>query len=643
MALEKTPYFDYCAVLIIIIMLTAIFVGRLYRGKVNVFFLLLVLVVFADVLFDIGALSVDNAGEGNRVLKYIFHDGYLIFRNMTLVMINMYLMALTDTWHKMKGNRFSQVFALIPFVVVVVSVIASNFTGWVYYLDDNDTYVRGEGFWILYVSVGIYIVYWLHFLISYTQYLDLGKRLALFAILPLIMTAVCVQAIWSNVVIELFATAASLLFIMLIVQKPEQRMDSLTGLMKLSAYEEDIKRCVKHEKQVDIILINPANFRAVHEVIGYDSTNVIIKRLADWIIAFNRQCKLGAELYHIGNGRFRVVVDRDRLDKVSKAALLINKKFNSNIEINGMNMSLQAYVSIAAIPEDIADFDSLIAYGNSLEREKLTGNIIYARDILGSKSYNFIKEMDAVIEKALQNNKFEVHYQPIYSVKEKRFNSAEALCRLIDDKYGYIPPDIFIGAAEKSGAIHRLGAYVLEEVCRFIASDEFKDLGIDYIEVNVSVVQCMKETLAAEIIDTLDQFGVRPEQINLEITETAMSYSQNSLYNNIKQLTDAGIEFSLDDFGTGYSNMKRIAALPFAMVKLDKSFTDVEESEKLPIIIRNTIKMFKDMKLKIVVEGVENKELVDMFSGYDCEYIQGYYYSMPISKDGFVSFIKQSK
>lgn len=643
MALEKIPYFDYCAVLIIIIMLTAIFAGRLYRGRVNAFFLLLVSVVFVDVLFDIGALSVDNAGEGNRVIKYIFHDGYLIFRNMTLVMINMYLMALTDTWHKIKANRFLQAFALIPFVVVVVSVISSNFTGWVYYLDDNDTYVRGEGFWILYVSLAVYIVYWLHFLFSYTQYLDLGKRLALFAMLPIIMAAVCVQAKWPNVVIELLATAASLLSIMLIVQKPEQRMDSLTGLMKLSAYEEDIKRCVRHEKQVDIILVNPVNFRAVHEVIGYDSTNVIIKRLADWIIAFNRQCKLGAELYHIGNGRFRIVVDRDRFDKVSKAALLINKKFNSNIEINGMNMSLQAYVSIAAIPEDIADFDTLIAYGNSLEREKFTGNIIYARDILGSKNYNFIKEIDAVIEKALQNNKFEVYYQPIYSVKEKRFNSAEALCRLIDDKYGYIPPDIFIGAAEKNGAIHRLGAYVLEEVCRFIASDEFKDLGIDYIEVNVSVVQCMKETLAAEIIDTLDQYGVRPEQINLEITETAMSYSQNSLYNNIKQLTDEGIELSLDDFGTGYSNMKRIAALPFAMVKLDKSFTDVEESEKLPIIIRNTIKMFKDMKLKIVVEGVENKELVDMFSGYDCEYIQGYYYSMPIPKDDFVSFIKQSK
>ena len=112
---------------------------------------------------------------------------------------------------------------------------------------------------------------------------------------------------------------------------------------------------------------------------------------------------------------------------------------------------------------------------------------------------------------------------------------------------------------------------------------------------------------------------------------------------NLNTLTDAGISFSLDDFGTGYSNMWRIASLPLHIVKLDKSFTDVEENPRLLIVLQNTIKMIKDMNMKIVVEGIETEKLVNQFSELQCEYIQGYYYSKPIPKQEFIAFIQNAK
>ena len=214
-------------------------------------------------------------------------------------------------------------------------------------------------------------------------------------------------------------------------------------------------------------------------------------------------------------------------------------------------------------------------------------------------------EIDTIIDHALANHKFNVYYQPIYSVTEQRFNSAEALLRLNDDKYGFISPELFIPAAEKSGAIHKIGAYVLEEVCSFIASDEYKSLGLDYIEINLSVSQCMQNNLANEVLDTLNKYHVSTDQINLEITETAASDSQKIMNENLDILNKAGVHFSLDDFGTGYSNIKRIASLPLDIIKLDKSFTKLEENPKLQIILQNTINMIKDMDMKIVVEGVE--------------------------------------
>ena len=256
------------------------------------------------------------------------------------------------------------------------------------------------------------------------------------------------------------------------------------------------------------------------------------------------------------------------------------------------------------------------------------------------KQYCFV--ISELTGRELKRKYYILKLTQIYSVKENKFHSAEALLRLKDEKYGFISPDIFISAAEKSGAIYRIGAFVLEEVCKFISSDRFKQLGLDYIEINLSAVECMQNNLAGQILDMLHKYGVRPDQINLEITETAASYSQKTMMDNLMALCDAGIHFSLDDFGTGYSNMKRIASLPLYLVKLDKSFTDVEDNPRMMIVLQNTIQMIKAMNMQIVVEGVETENLVKQFSDLECEYIQGYYYSKPVPQDEFVEFIEKS-
>ena len=149
----------------------------------------------------------------------------------------------------------------------------------------------------------------------------------------------------------------------------------------------------------------------------------------------------------------------------------------------------------------------------------------------------------------------------------------------------------------------------------------------------------MKPQLADDVIQILNKYHVSVNQINLEITETAASYSQNTMMENIEKLVQAGVSFSLDDYGTGYSNMQRIASMPFHIVKLDKSFTNTYNDTKMMIVLENTIRMIKDMDMKIVVEGIETKESMKQFSALECEYIQGYYYSKPIPKQEFIEFI----
>lgn len=218
----------------------------------------------------------------------------------------------------------------------------------------------------------------------------------------------------------------------------------------------------------------------------------------------------------------------------------------------------------------------------------------------------------------------------------------EALIRLKDEQYGFVSPELFIPEAEKTGAIHKIGDFVLEEVCKFIASPAFRELGLSFIEVNLSVVQCMQTKLVEHIAGILYKYGVEPQQINLEITETAAAVSQKTLEDNIRELTEAGIRFSMDDFGTGYSNIQRVVQLPFNIIKLDRSFTELYDDEPHRTFLASIIHMIKVLNMRIVVEGVETKEMLQLFSELEYDYIQGFYFSKSIPRAEFEAFIRAS-
>ena len=150
----------------------------------------------------------------------------------------------------------------------------------------------------------------------------------------------------------------------------------------------------------------------------------------------------------------------------------------------------------------------------------------------------------------------------------------------------------------------------------------------------------MRGDLYSEIIDIMKRFNVDPSKINLEITETAAVSSQDSLLENMKALESYGISFSLDDFGTGYSNMDRVSSMNFNIIKLDKSFVNVQRSIRRDIVLDNTVKMIKSLGMKIVVEGVESAEILQRFADLRCDYIQGFFFSKPLPKDEFITYIK---
>jgi len=175
-----------------------------------------------------------------------------------------------------------------------------------------------------------------------------------------------------------------------------------------------------------------------------------------------------------------------------------------------------------------------------------------------------------------------------------------------------------------------------------MSKNRLLEKGVEYIDINLSVVQCMQENMSGKLITALRNYGIDHSQINIEITETAAANSPRILQQNMNELWKHDIHFSLDDFGTGYSNMSYIMDLPFNVIKFDKHFINMASTTKKgKLLLESSVNMMKNLKLKVVAEGVETKEQCEMLKSLGIEYLQGYYFSKPIPGNEFIHFVNR--
>jgi len=640
--MEKSLFFDYAAMVIEIVLLGSMLLKRMTNGKLNRAFILMVSAALLTDAMDILAVSYDRSPGLFITEKMIFHTLYLLMRAFTSFFCLSYFIMITDTWFKALKNTFNKLKIFLPITIAAIAMTVNLFTHHTFYISATGEYVRGPMFFMLYIVNGYYAAYAFLKIFNNRKMLGSLKVLSIYFGSFMMMCAAAIQFFIPNILIDMFANATGLLFLFIMIQRPEEITDSETGLLKMSAYDHDIVMSFNNKKPETIIMIQITNFTVLRDMLGYRNTVCIKKIVADNILQTLKKNKVHGDVYYTDSGNYRIKLEGKQASHADLVAEIINDQYKHPLKYNELHLNLIVCVCIAKIPDDIDNHKALIALGSDL-KNNYTGNVLYASAINNRNKYNVMRDIDGILENAIANDQFEVYYQPIYSIKEKRFNSAEALIRLHTEKYGFISPELFIPVAEKSGSIHKIGQIVMEQVCEFIGSTEYAQLDLDYIEINLSPAQCMENDLAKNMIDIMDKNHVQPEQVNLEITESASGELQNSVMDNITALHNAGINFSLDDFGTGYSNMTRIAALPFRIIKLDKTFTKIDDNPNLIIVLENVIKMIKALNMKVVVEGIETKELVDIFSGMDCEYIQGYYYSKPLPKKEFIKFILSQK
>ncbi len=251
------------------------------------------------------------------------------------------------------------------------------------------------------------------------------------------------------------------------------------------------------------------------------------------------------------------------------------------------------------------------------------------------KAYNNRLNITYRMDKALEEKEFFVIYQPKVDFGSLTIKGAEALVRWKTSEGKMIFPDQFIPEFEQNGFIAQLDKYVFEEVCKFIVKYH-SDIQLPVISVNLSAVTFLDEMIAQDLIDIVNKYDVKPSEIELEITESAMNASEEEITKKVKYFKQVGFTISIDDFGAGVSSLNRLGMLDVDVIKMDKAFLDNnKEGTHGDIVIENTINLAKNLGMKVVAEGVETVEQATWLCGLGCNMAQGYFFERPMPADEF--------
>ncbi len=356
-----------------------------------------------------------------------------------------------------------------------------------------------------------------------------------------------------------------------------------------------------------------------------------VDRGIDLITRYLKETFPDYAVYYLRSGCFALAGDSP-MDPGSMKET-ISSRFVKAWKTEGTNLFLDVgFVYMEAIPE-LNDDDAILTYFYMALGEAGSGK---GNKVIGQEYIHEVQHVIRVkkaLERALKEDTVEVFLQPIVDSGTKKVICAEALARIRDDEGQIVFPDEFIFMAENIGEISAIGRQVLNKVCRFIREYHPQDYGIEWINVNLSPLQCMNLGLASNIVSILEDYQVGTERIHLELTEEAMSDSPEFSH-QVNNLMEHGFQFSLDDYGKGYSNLNRIKQFAFSNIKLDMSIV-WDYFEKRDILLPSMVQTFKAMGFQITAEGIESEDMAEVMSRIGCDYLQGFVYSRPVPIDQF--------
>jgi diguanylate cyclase len=432
--------------------------------------------------------------------------------------------------------------------------------------------------------------------------------------------------------------------------------DGLTGLPNRELFRARVTQAIelarRHKRTVAVLFIDLNNFKRINDTLGHSLGDELLKTMADRLShcirssdAITRPAPQAPanDLARLGGDEFTVLLSEVNSDEdPSLVARRIIESMSKTISLASTDVSVTPSIGISIFPKDGTDVETLLRNADLAmyyAKREVSESFQYYAESMNAAALKRLT-MENHLRQAMDRSEFSLHYQPQVDLVSRKICGMEALLRWENWDLGKIPPDEFIPLAEETGLIVPIGEWVLRTAC--LQAKKWKDQGIPIprIAVNVSVVQFIRKNFPEDIARALAETGLEPSMLEIEITESLLMKDAENAAVTLKAIKDLGVQVAIDDFGTGYSSLTRLKDFPIDRLKIDQSFIRyVDTNENDRCIATAVIAMADSMHLRVIAEGVENSNQLSFLRTEQCDEVQGFLVSHPLSVANAEAFL----
>lgn len=442
--------------------------------------------------------------------------------------------------------------------------------------------------------------------------------------------------------IQQICIAFTLVSLCFMIPTNEELTNPVTGLMTKTAFENFYGSKIKAGEKLyclafyihDAELLMPYVKEDQRKLTSYIK-NALLKE-------FKRDCRS----FRFYTGLYLITVNKGKEETCSKIIKNARTFFEKLKKENKLYANTKVTVCPFTCPEHASSMKELNTLLSLIEEKgKIKKEMVLDVNELDIENMRILTKADNLVKTALKENRLLFYFQPIYSIKEKCFSAMEAFLRMTDYEGNFIPPSLFVPLAERNGSIIELGNALVKYVCNEFSKRQFQKLGIHNIALNLSVTESLQDNFVSFISRTAKNFDIPNECFNFEIKEISSGKLSETFEKNITKLTDEGFKLSLDNFGGGHLFLHTIMDFPISAIKINRSIAipALSGEKNSRFLFESCLDMAHQVGKKVVVQGIETKEMALEAVKLNIDYIQGYYFAKPMPIEEFEEFIKSQR
>lgn len=622
-------HYDVCAMIIALFAVIFILAKKGMRLEQNkILFVLLVATFFASFFDIVSSIGNSYVEEWSYLSRDILNYTYLILHNGMCLLFCIYIMSVCDI--RTKCKQVSKL-VVIPCTIDILILMLNPFLKWAFYYDENKVYTHSIVFNVLYFNAFLYLAISAYFLHRYGKNVVRSKIVMGYVFIFSCIFSVGLQMLIPNVLISLCVESLGLLGMLLVIDNEDEITDSLTKCFNRNYFVQVNKQRISDTSSYGVIGIKILQKNRLTATFGIELCNQVMTEIGTYF----KKAFGDDNVFYYTDGVFTVILHK--YDQVEAFIRAIEDRFVKNWLIGDISIQLEVNCVEIQIGEKISTVEELLIELDSIDKAQI--GACEMREVQSVSAYRReIAVKDAII-RAVENKEVELSFQPICDYEKNCIIGVEALVRIEDEILGSVEMDEIVWVAEKNALYAQLDMVIIEKICSVYTEKEFDKLGVDIIDIKPSKLQFFNFSFCDTVLEILAKYNMEPRRLCIQIEIDLLFESQSIVYETLNHLKEKGFQLIINRYRmVSLTSLNRV---PFDMIRFDKDvLSQAMEASKARILLKNTIRMFHEIEVITILEGVDDlysKELAIEVNG---DLLQGNYYSEPVEAESLFRYCR---